>query len=1090
MKKNIYLCIVIVISSMVQQLLYAQTQSQNYIVTETMLNSGGTASIMSVQYYDGLGRPTQLKTNGVSPLNYVCTHKTYDRCGRDSVSWLAFNGGSSPSFIAPDDIGTYAYNTYRDPHAYSVTEYDALNRPKSISTPGNAWHSANKMKTTEYTTNNVGDHVHCYKATSLNGYALQNSGNYSSNTLFVEISRDEDNHEMAVFKDIQGHVVLERRAGNNDTYYVYYGDLLRFVLPPMASNNPSSEYINNYAYIYNYDSRGRCVEKKLPECTSITYIYDVNDRLAFMQDGNMSQEGKYRFYLYDGLGRLAIQGICDNADSRVNNLPACVKYTSTGYEVCNTGYRLQASYSLNNPKIEIVNYYDNYNFLNGSLVQSLTGNYDLSSTNYDDATSFLTGQIISTSNGKYLCSALYYDYKGNIKNKRETILGGGMLATTTNYSHTNKPETITETLTKNGSTRTVVQNNEYNDADLLWKQTHQYGSRTVVTTANYLYNTIGLLSTFKQRNENIITNYAYNVQGWVTGINSHMSGSNIPRFEETIHYTDGPGTPYYNGNISSTKFVTNTNSTNSNVYYSYRYSYDQLNRMTNAIYGYGPTNAPAYSDNNLFNEQVTYDANSNITSLVRRGLQSNGTNGIIDNLTYGYNGGNRLLSVNDNAQSVLTAGALNFKDNTISTHGAPEYGYDRCGAMTYDSNKGITKINYDYLGNPTRIQFADRNVTEYVYSADGRRLKTIHRTAVPQSTMLAIGEIHNLTASEIQSVDSTEYVGSYIYDNGSLARCNFDGGYVISPFVSTNYRFYIKDHLGNNRMVTDATGNVLQSNEYYPYGGLTGRSTNPEYQKFKYNGKEYDTMHGLNEYDYGARQYDPAIARFTSMDPLCEKYYHISPYAYCGGNPVNAIDSDGRKVVFINGLVAFGAKSGRAYWTNHFIRNTNSFFEEKQGSEYVTNIKHGWLSSAKHRYNKGYKWAKEHINELTENMYKGETFKLVSHSMGAAFSKGVEKYLKEQGYQVKYNVMISGYQVGGIPNAPDSDTKDIDVKIKKDPVLKLTFCYNSLLENVEVKGEVNKGVNNILGIHASFSRNKNFWNEVLQLINEQLNSNK
>ena len=53
-------------------------------------------------------------------------------------------------------------------------------------------------------------------------------------------------------------------------------------------------------------------------------------------------------------------------------------------------------------------------------------------------------------------------------------------------------------------------------------------------------------------------------------------------------------------------------------------------------------------------------------------------------------------------------------------------------------------------------------------------------------------------------------------------------------------------------------------------------------------------MHGLNEYDYGARQYDPAIGKFTTMDPLCEKYYHISPYAYCGGNPVNAVDVDGK----------------------------------------------------------------------------------------------------------------------------------------------------------------------------------------------------
>ena len=53
-------------------------------------------------------------------------------------------------------------------------------------------------------------------------------------------------------------------------------------------------------------------------------------------------------------------------------------------------------------------------------------------------------------------------------------------------------------------------------------------------------------------------------------------------------------------------------------------------------------------------------------------------------------------------------------------------------------------------------------------------------------------------------------------------------------------------------------------------------------------------MQGLNLYDYSARQYDPAVCQFTSIDPLCEKYYHVSPYAYCGGNPVNRIDPDGR----------------------------------------------------------------------------------------------------------------------------------------------------------------------------------------------------
>ncbi len=52
-------------------------------------------------------------------------------------------------------------------------------------------------------------------------------------------------------------------------------------------------------------------------------------------------------------------------------------------------------------------------------------------------------------------------------------------------------------------------------------------------------------------------------------------------------------------------------------------------------------------------------------------------------------------------------------------------------------------------------------------------------------------------------------------------------------------------------------------------------------------------MHGLDEYDSQARWYYPAILRTTTIDPLAEKYYSISPYAWCGNNPVNFIDPDG-----------------------------------------------------------------------------------------------------------------------------------------------------------------------------------------------------
>ena len=71
-------------------------------------------------------------------------------------------------------------------------------------------------------------------------------------------------------------------------------------------------------------------------------------------------------------------------------------------------------------------------------------------------------------------------------------------------------------------------------------------------------------------------------------------------------------------------------------------------------------------------------------------------------------------------------------------------------------------------------------------------------------------------------------------------------------------------------------------------------------QNKKYNGKEFVEMHGYDTYDYGARGMYPAIMRFTTPDPLAEKYYSFSLYAYCGDNPIMRIDSDGRDVWEIN----------------------------------------------------------------------------------------------------------------------------------------------------------------------------------------------
>ena len=266
-----------------------------------------------------------------------------------------------------------------------------------------------------------------------------------------------------------------------------------------------------------------------------------------------------------------------------------------------------------------------------------------------------------------------------------------------------------------------------------------------------------------------------------------------------------------------------------------------------------------------------------------------------------------LSSVRDNSTHSTYAGATDFY--TDSNKKEYPLTYNGAGSLVSDAGRKIAKIDYDLNNNPVRIQFTNGNVTKYIYSATGEKLRVTYQTAVPNISV-AIGKTKELAPSEILSTDYTDYLlgGSLTLKNGRIDKYQFDEGYCQAEKYIYNtsqdeftFCYYDKDHLGNIHQVTEPdgtkTGNVIQKINYYPFGAqFCDGSTDSNVQSHKYNGKEFDKMHGLNTYDYGARQYNPVTARWDRVDPLSEKYYDVSPYAYCGNNPVRYFDPDGREI--------------------------------------------------------------------------------------------------------------------------------------------------------------------------------------------------
>ena len=487
----------------------------------------------------------------------------------------------------------------------------------------------------------------------------------------------------------------------------------------------------------------------------------------------------------------------------------------------------------------------------------------------DFSKGMLTGTISRDTDGKFHVAAIYHNQEGLIVETRQTVQDDALLCQKTTYSFTKNPQTMVTQIKKSGVDKTITQKNRYNKYNDKIETITLNAGNGDKAVASYQYDDLGrLVSTKRSGNAGTIT-YEYNIRNWLVSTSSD-------RFMESLKYESGSETPCYNGNISRMQWQ----NTYDNVLRGYDFEYDGLNRLTASAYAEGT----AMSQNkDRYSEYIPqYSPNGSIERLQRYGKKNNGTFGLIDDLTYLYNG-NQIQSISDKAGSLLYDGSFDFKDGANE---GTEYFYNANGALTKDLNKGISKIEYDVLDNLSSITFNNGFKTKYIYDAGGNKLRTIH---------------------EALTTNTTDYIGDFIFEDGKLSKYQFEGGYCsFDSNLAPTYHYYEKDHLGSIRMVVNENGTVEQVNHYYPFGGVYGDLTyNSELQRNKYIGKEFDHTSGLDWYDHGARMYDAAKGNWDRVDKLAEKYCSINPYIYSINNPITYLDLDGlRPRIYIetNGL--------------------------------------------------------------------------------------------------------------------------------------------------------------------------------------------
>lgn len=894
----------------------------NYIITSTPLVAksasvlGAEDELTTFQYFDGLGRPIQSIHAGITPNHSdLVTYTEYDGVGREYKQWVstpfANNKGAFVGFNAFESAAKSQELLTNDtrPFAEIIYEPSPLNRVKEQFGAGQDWKTNNKRVQTDYQTND--ESISYYFVNSSNN--LEKGTNYAANTLYKTTVTDEDGNKTAEYTDKLGRVILKQAfdgANQINTYYVY-NDLgqLSYVIPPKAVDeltydlSDENSIIKQLCYLYKYDKRGNCVKKRLPGSDWIKMVYDIADRLILSQDGNQRLADQWIVNKYDALGRLLYSGVVTESTSHDNLISdledeLIIEKWNTANDFNDIGYTCGR---FTPTSLLTVNYYDNYNFvpLTDTKLAYDSGKEQEYGTKYTSAKGLLTGSRIYSLNEPttFTASSMYYDDKGQIIQTRSSNYLGGYDISYIKYGFTGN-------ILKSEQAHKVSTDYPPGNADIsltenteIYTFDYDHAGRLTTTKRNgqdftvQKYNELGQIEKKITYGGIDITTYKYNVRGWLKNIDG-------THFNQELYYNDpiADAKACFNGNISGMQWK----SFGETKMRGYTFEYDNLNRLLNANYGEGDNLQTAIG---RFDENLIYDKMGNVEFLKRKGVGGKYNNNLsyfqIDDLEYTYNG-NQLKTVNDHAEeeeAIVFAGVADFKDKSDADI---QYFYDKNGNLTKDLNKGIATIQYNLLNLPQEILFINGDRSVYKYNATGAKYQVVHYTHI--DTELNPVQGNGAAQYEVLTYD---YNGSYIYRDHHLNMLLTPEGYVHFKEMTPELCFYAKDHLGNNRAtyyVTPIAGSGVQVkdiNNYYPFGMefnekpiITNVGFNPELN-FTYNGKELQTMHGLNEYDSFARFYNPAYIRTPTQDPFSEMYYSISPYAWCGNNPVNNTDPTG-----------------------------------------------------------------------------------------------------------------------------------------------------------------------------------------------------